>query len=522
MDYRLRQRYHSKNRYASTILTISVVALLLAACRPGAGQAKHTQITPTPIQTPDPSPDPQVNSSRVRWPAFDGGGSRSGVNNAETKITAANVNTLTRLWQVHLSKVVDSSPIELPQVQTVLGVKDLLFMTTRSGTLLAMDAASGKVVWQQTTQGPKITNSSPVLDPSGQYVYSYGLDGKVHKYAVGTGQEITGKGWPATITLMNQVEKGSSAMNIDDDSLYVTTSGYIGDGGHYEGHVVAVNLATGNESIFNSLCANVHTLLNTTTNYCPSIQSGIWGRGGAVIDPVTGNIFVTTGNGPYTANRGGYDYGDSVIELTPDLSKVVDSYTPTNYQYLNDADRDLGSDAPALLPAQKGSKIPYLAVQGGKDNRLRVLNRQNLSGVGSPNHVGGEIQTIVPPNACDVDTQPAVWNDSRGTTWVFVANNCGFAAFRAVTDASGNTTLQLAYHTTMSGSSPFIANNILFLESSRVIRALDPTTGNVLWSSTQSSARGTIGPLHWQSPIVVNGCLFVPDNSGYISAYGLS
>jgi hypothetical protein len=43
--------------------------------------------------------------------------------------------------------------------------------------------------------------------------------------------------------------------------------------------------------------------------------------------------------------------------------------------------------------------------------------------------------------------------------------------------------------------------------------ALDPVTGNPLWSS------GTIGSIHWQSPIVVNGRVYVTDESARLWAF---
>lgn len=458
------------------------------------------------------------------WPAFNGGGQRTGVNTTETTLTAANVGGLTRLWQQTLSTTADSSPVALPNVMTSSGMKNLLFIATKAGTLLAVDAATGGIIWQQATQGPNYTTSSPALDPSYQFIYSYGLDGKVHKYAVGSGSETLGNGWPVLITHMPDVEKESSALNVGNGYLYVTTGGYPGDGGHYQGHVVAVNLVTGAVTVFNSLCANIRQLLDTAssdTNYCPDVQSGIWSRGGVVIDLVTGNVFITTGNGLYTANAGGHDYGDTVVELSPDLSTIIDTYTPNNYVTLRNNDQDLGSAAPAILPIQLGSSTPFLAVQAGKDNTLRLLNRQNLSGQGGPNHVGGEMQAVSLPQGNDVDTHLAVWNDTSGTTWVFVANDSGLSAFKVVTNATGQSTLQLAYTNGDSGSSPFIANGILFLQRNNAISALTPTTGTVLWNSSQALAGGSIGTLHWQSPIVVNAHVYVPDNGGKLTAYAL-
>lgn len=465
-------------------------------------------------------------SSLVAWNTFDGDSQRSGVNTAESMITQNNVGSLARLWQQTLPATADSSPVELPNVSTTGGVKNVLFVTTMAGSLLAIDAATGNQIWRENTSGAaSYTTSSPALDPSGQFVYSYGLDGKVHKYAVGNGNEVTTGGWPATITLMPNVEKGSSALNIGNGYLYMTTSGYPGDGGHYEGHIVAVNLTTGSTSVFNSLCANIHQLLDSNShdpNYCADVQSGIWARAGVVIDSVTHNVFVTTGNGLYNANSGGHDYGDSVIELSPDLSTIVDTYTPSNYVSLRNNDQDLGSDAPVLLPRQSSSSTPLMAVQGGKDTTLRLLNRQNLSGQSSPNHVGGELQAISLPQGCDIDTQPTAWTDANNTTWVFVANFCGLSAFKLVTNGQGHSSLQLAYTNSNSGSSPLIANGILFLQSNGVLYATNPTTGAILWKSTQPSAGGTIGGLHWQSPIVVNGTVYVPDNAGHLTAYGFA
>ena len=51
------------------------------------------------------------------------------------------------------------------------------------------------------------TTSSPAIDPDLQFVYSYGLDGFVHKYQVGNGTEITSGGWPEHVTLKDSTRK---------------------------------------------------------------------------------------------------------------------------------------------------------------------------------------------------------------------------------------------------------------------------------------------------------------------------
>ncbi len=426
---------------------------------------------------------------------------------------------LTRLCQQKLPAVVDSSPAELAGIMTASGMKTLLYATT-TGSLLAFDATTGQLVWQATTTGPKITTSSPAIDPIGQYVYGYGLDGKIHKYASGTGQQITTGGWPVPVTLMTMVEKGSSALNIGNGYLYATESGYTGDGGHYIGHVVAINLQSGKATVVNALCSNPTMLLQASAY--PAAQAGIWARAGAVIDPAPPhNIFVSTGNGAFDASTGGHNYGDSVLELSPDAARLIDSYTPATEATLQTGDQDRGLAAPALLPAQKGSTTPLMLVQESLDMMLRLLNRQNLSGKGGPNHLGGELQQIRLTPACQVLTQPAVWVDDQGTTWVFVATGCGFSAYKVTTSTAGKSSLTLAYSNTITGSSPFVADGLVFVQGNLAIHALAPTTGTGSMEQRPGLVRRAIGTLHWQSPIAVSGQLIVVDNSGQLTAYAL-
>lgn len=465
--------------------------------------------------------------NKISWVAFNGGGARSGNNTAETTITQANVHTLAIQWRHLLPAVVDGTPVEQPNVNTSGGVKDLLFVTTRAGSLIAVDALTGTIVWQKDhpagtctiNNGPGTcyTTSSPAIDPSGLYVYTYGLDGYVHKHAIADGAEVTGTGWPELITLKNFDEKGSSPLNIGGGYLYMMTAGYPGDGGDYQGHLVAINLSTGVQHVFNMLCSDqaVHFVETPGSPDCAQVQAGVWARAEAVIDPLDGSVLIVSGNGDY--NPASHDYGDTVVKLkadgTTNLGTPLDTYTPSNYATLQFEDADLGSSAPALIPQQQGSLTPYLAVQAGKDSMLRLINRQNLSGQGGPNHTGGEIQAVALPQGNEVLTQPAVWTDGNGVSWVFVANDSGFSAFKVVTDSGGHTALQFAYQNNFNGSSPFVAGNVLYLQSSGVLRALNPTTGAQLWSDT------TIGGVHWQSPLVVNGRVYDVDASGYIAAY---
>src|SRR5262249_57481779 len=115
-------------------------------------------------------------------------------------------------------------------------------------------------------------------------------------------------------------------------------------------HMVTIELASGDASIFNALCSNLRVLLGSrqgAPNYCAATQAGIWARAGTVVDRTTGRLFLATGNGPWDGRT---NWGDSVLVLSLDGHSLLDSYTPTEQRLLDSNDADLGSGAPALLP----------------------------------------------------------------------------------------------------------------------------------------------------------------------------
>jgi outer membrane protein assembly factor BamB len=476
-------------------------------------------------------------ASAADWPQFNLDAQHSGASYKETVITRRNVGTLHLAYPaVTLPAVADGAPAFLGRVAAPGGVKDLLFLTTKGGALVAIDAGTGSLVWsRQPAAGPRYTTSSPAIDPGREFVYSYGLDGRVHKYLVGDGTEVTTGGWPQLATEKPDVEKGSSALTIavadGQPYLYVANGGYPGDAGDYQGHVTAINLSTGEQNVFNANCSELTCHLyeygsgqcGSPRPDCSHVQSAIWARAGVVYDADVNRIFMSTGNGDFDANSGGNDWGDTVFALNPDgtgdgTGWPLDSYTPTEYQSLQDADADLGSTAPAILPVPPASAVAHLAAQAGKDAKIRLLDLDDLSGRGGPGHIAGELQTIGVPQGGQVLTALAVWvNPTDGATWVFIANGSGISGLKLGLDGAGNPQLATeapnAWTDRTGGTSPVVANGILYYASFAGVRALDATTGDELWRDTQ------LGNIHWESPIVVNGRLYVSDESRHLLAY---
>jgi outer membrane protein assembly factor BamB len=428
------------------------------------------------------------------WPVFGADPAHSGAAHV-AGLNAGTVAGLRERWRVKLGDVADSAPIV---------VRNRLFETTRDGTTYALDVETGHLLWRFSTHGPKITTSVPAFDPAGSTLYVPGVDGLVHKLDPSTGHETRERGFPAQITMAPETEKVASPLTIAGGYLYVQTSGYLGDATPYVGHVVAIRLSDGAKRVFNTLCSAKHELV--VPQSCPAQRSGMWSRAGVVVDPeraMGGRIYVATGNGPFNASAG--DYGDSILALSSDGSRLLASYTPSDAADLEASDRDVGSSSPALLPRQGNSKTALMAVQGGKDSVLRLLDRTHLSSVVQTLDLGDELFSA-----------PAVWTDRSATAWVFIGLSDGVHAYRVVT-TNGTSRLVSAWHAAVEssreGASPVAGNGVVFVATSGHLVALDATNGHVVWNSS------TIGAIHWESPVIANGSVYCSDEDGYVSAF---
>jgi len=475
------------------------------------------------------------NASGYDWLQFNGDEAHSGNNRIEKKIDRNNVGSLARKFQATLPAVADGAPVVVRNIATTLGDRYVLLVTTKAGHIIELDAKTGAQNWsrQYPANGctinnggtPCYTTSSPVVLPdSSPFVYTYGLDGFVHSLNLGDGSGEPA-GWPQIATFKGFDEKASSALAFAKSGgstrIYAVHGGYPGDNGDYQGHVTTIDLNNRTQNVFNTMCSDQAVHFQSTAPNCATRRSAIWARPGVVYDASLDRIFMATGNGGYNGNAGGHDWSESIFALNPDGTgangKPLDSYTPGTFQTLDNADADLGSAAPAILPVPANATIQHLALQAGKDAKLRLVNLANLSGQGGPGHTDGEVASINVPQGGGVVSQPAVWvNPSDGATWAFVANGNGIAGIKLQIDGSGTASLVSPWSVPQGGTSPLVVNNLLFYAQSGAVRALDPTTGATLWST------GQIGGIHWQSPVVANGMLFIADENAHLSAFAPS
>ena len=467
---------------------LALVAVLVVCAACGASQASHP-----------------ATSARVggNWTRFGYDAARSNSGPVRTGITAASIGKLRR-QQVRLPGTADSSPIYLRGVRVRGRVHDVFFVTTSYGITVAVDASSGTILWRFKPRGysswagsERITNSSPIADPSRRYVYAEAPNGRVYKLAVASGRAV----WSVSITRLPAREKLGTPLNISRGLVIATTGGYIGDAPPYQGHVVTIFPRRGRiDHVWNSLCSDRHRLIVPSS--CPQSDSAIWARSGAVVVPRSGNLLVATGNARFDGVR---NWGDSALMLTPNASRLLHNWTPRNQAQLNAGDVDLGSTAPAIL-------TPGLAAQSGKDGLIRLVRLPQLGG--TLGHTGGELQTIQAPGGSGVFSTMAVWR-AGGTVRMFVGNDAGVWGY-----VLGGGRLQVAWRRSESGTSPVVAGGLLYVyDPNGGLNVFNPATGAVV-------AHLPAGGGHWESPIVTDGRIALPEgdanehrSSGVLNIY---
>jgi hypothetical protein len=484
-----------------------VLALgLLAGCA-GSGSSKSDATVKPPASAPASTataPAAQPAAHRGDWSRF--GYDAAKTNDSPTGISAAKVAGLSAT-RVSLPGTVDSSPIYIARASVKGQTRPLIVVTTTYGKTLGLDAASGATLWTFTASAyskvagsAQFTTATPVADPSDRYVYAASSDGLIHKLRVSNGTQVTSGHWPARVTVNPSHEKIASSLNLDGRYVLVTTGGYIGDAPPYQGKVVAINRLNGRVThVFNSLCSNRRRIIDPTT--CSAQESAIWGRAGAVVDPVTHRVYTTSSNGAW---NGSTNWGDTVLEFSPGTARFLRHWTPTTQKQLEDTDADLGSTSPALLPAPNGGRTARYLLQGGKDAQLHLLNlRTSLFGVtgAAGRRLGGEAQDMPVVGHTQVFTAPAVLH-RKGLTEAFVATGGGTAAYRL----SGGK-LHVAWQNGNAGTSPVLAGGLLWV--------YDPNGGlNVYHPSDGKLIRKLSAPSgHWNSPIVAGGRVYLPSGN---------
>lgn len=416
---------------------------------------------------------PAAAANTADWPTFGGSNTRTNANMAATKITAANVGSMIK-QQVTISAPIDAGLIYLKGVQVNGASHDVYFGTTNLGRTVAIDAVAAKVLWEFAPAGfdeatamtpnpadpdrnpfataTQITNSTPVADANRQFIYAASADGKVNKISIADGKGV----WSTAVTKLPKIEKMDSPLTFVNGKVIVPTAGYVGDMGPYQGHVLVLNSTTGAiEHVWNSLCSDRLELMDPRS--CKFKQSAIWGRAGIVVDPATGNLLFSTGNGDYDGKTA---WGDALIMLDANATKMLGNWTTSDNARLNQADADLGSTSPVLLGDG------YIA-QGGKDGTIALLTMDIIKG--DTAHQGGELQMVpTTPPAGNATKGAQLLSASAtakidGTTYLFVSQGGRGGGGTTAWTLGADHKLKEAWKNNTGGNTPFYAGGLVYI-----------------------------------------------------------
>ena len=250
--------------------------------------------------------------------------------------------------------------------------------------------------------------------------------------------------------------------------------------------------------------------------------ASIWMKGAGLPADSSGNIYAETGEGPFVA---GTNFGISVLKFTQSGNTVglTDWFTPYNYQYLSDNDKDL-ADGLLVLPDQSGT-YPHEMIAIGKEGTIYLLNRDNLGQLCTTCTTGDtQIVQEVPQGAGKYSGTPVYWNNTvyftgAGTpVYGYSLQNGNLVAPPSLQSSQsmgggGNAIL------TANGTS----NGILwFISAGANLYAMNASTLQLLWVSTQAAnGRDTAPPLaHFATPMAIDGKVFLGTQNSVV-VYGL-
>jgi hypothetical protein len=318
------------------------------------------------------------------WPHFGGDAQLTNAvaSTSAPDFTASTAASLRIRWSAHLDGSVIASPLYAEGVVVGGKADSVVYAATQAGSVYALDATSGSVLWQRPLGTATTTcdedqagsagvygiSSTGVIDRSRNALYVVGATGLLYALDLSTGETVSG--WPVRITQDTTGEYVWGGLTLAGSRLYVPVASYCdvpGASGQYAtGRLVAVDV--GSASIV------------STFQVSPGVGElgSIWGWGGASVDPLTGDLWTATGNSwTYDPGCGCISqtsgYGESVVELDPNLNVVAWDRPGDLPGDVEDA--DFGSTPLLFQPPG----CPPMAAAYAKNGQLYVWRRDALA-----------------------------------------------------------------------------------------------------------------------------------------------
>ena len=495
---------------------------------------------------------------------------RTGTNLLETILNPSNV-TAGQFGKEYFLSVDDQvyAGVLYARSITIGGVKhNVVYVATMNNSIFAFDADKLEpILWSRNFNGtgrPTLNTEvgqacgagykdiqgnigiigTPVIDGNTQTMYFVSRDveasgtvQRIHAISIATGNERSGSPQIITASVPGSGDGGSSeifnpvtqnqrpGLSLSKGVIYISWSSFC-DTKPYHGWVMSYDETT---------LAQLGAFSDTPNGS----QGGIWMAGAAPAFDQNGYLYIATGNGTSDQTT---DFGESMVKLAPGTLSLMDFFTPSNFNALNNADLDFGSSGPSMVPGTD------LLVSGGKQGIMYLLNSTNLGheengDVQIPQEFQAVDTTIRPTGTHHIHNASPWWNSPEGLNLYVWGEDDYLHAFRF------NPATQLL---TLP---PFATGSVLPPEGMPggmiSVSANGSQTGTgIVWGTTPlyGSANQSITPgalyafnaetlaLLWSStgvnddllnfskgspPVVANGKVFVGTLSNAVAVYGL-
>ena len=497
---------------------------------------------------------------------------RTGLNSNETQLTPADVNSASfgKLFSYPVDGQLYAQPLYVPNLTIPgKGTHDVVFVATQHNSVYAFDADTNTgpdngLLWHVNLGNPATTPSpyiggrygpwtlvtpyigiegTPVIDPTTNTMYldSFTNDGPgiyahhIHALDITTGADKVpstlvqatypgnGAGGDGTnVIFIANRQQQRPALTLLNGIVYVAY-GSFDDTDPHHGWILGYDAKT----------LQLVRVFNTTPNLLnppgPNAGEGpIWQSGAGLSSDGT-NLYAMTGNGDFDTHldANGFPiaqaYADSFIKVSTasDTLKLTDYFTPYNQQALTNADNDVGSAGPMVLPDEAGSAAhPHLLVGVGKQGIIWVLDRDNMGKFNpTSDHVLQEVQL-----GSGAWSNPAYFNGRlyfHGVGGLLKAYSVANGVVSTSAVAQGATSYGYP------GATPSISSNgprdgiIWDIQSGGVLHAYNPTTLAELYNSNQAGGRDQLGSyVKFTTPAIADGKVFV-GTADSVSIFGL-
>ena len=493
---------------------------------------------------------------------------RTGANLRETTLTTASVNvgTFGKIFTRTVDGYLYAQPLYVQSLPIPgKGLHNVVFAASSHNSVYAFDADDPKAdapLWK-VTLGPPVPaaevyttqwtdmrgeigiTSTPVIDLPAHTIYvetkckeNKTYVQRLHALNIETGQERhgspvlikasvkgTGDGSVKGVLAFDPVTQLNRPGLLLSNGVVYLAYGSHADQGVFHGWILGYDART----------LAQRCVFNTTPN---GSDGAIWQAGMGLATDGTGAIFAMTGNGTFSADTHGSDYGDTILKLRPSGKSLLplDYFTPYNQASLSANDQDMGASGPLLVPESN------LLLAGGKNGWLYLTHQDKLGHYqnSSDSQITQSFQ-ITPNN---IHGSPVFWHGPGGPTAYVWGEFDHLKAFKfaggklvekpdsqsplPVPDGMPGGFLSVSADGGKAGTgivwacTPYDAN-ANWETVPGVLRAFDAANlSHELWDSKMNAGRDDIGMFaKFCAPTIANGKVFASTFSDQLQVYGL-